>query len=181
MRRPEQRRPAAFLDRDGTINREVQYLSHPDQLELLPGVGPALRRLREAGYLLVVVTNQSGIARGYFSDADLEAIHRRLAEQLAAHDVVLDAIYYSAAHPDDGDPCRKPGTGMITRAARELGIDLARSWMVGDKTVDVLTGRNAGLRTVLVKTGYGGTDGAFDVAPDAVVDDLLGAADVILA
>ncbi len=175
------KRPAVFLDRDGTINREVHYLSRPDQVELLPGAGEGLRRLAGAGYLLVVVTNQSGVSRGYFTRTDLDAIHARLARELEAAGVALAGVYCCVAHPEDRDPERKPGTGMIARAAADLGIDLAASWFVGDKTVDVQTGRNAGLRTVLVQTGYAGQDGEFAVAADVVAADLVAAAVSILA
>jgi D-glycero-D-manno-heptose 1,7-bisphosphate phosphatase len=173
-------RPAVFLDRDGTINREVHYLSKVEDFELLPGVGPALRRLAEAGYALVVITNQSGIARGYFTKADLDAIHGKMDALLAEYGVAVDAVYFSPAMPDDGDPTRKPGTGMIDRAVADLDLDLRRSWLVGDKTVDVKTGHNAGVRTILVRTGYGGDDGIHDATPDHVVADLAAAADVIL-
>ncbi|MEM7204418.1 MAG: HAD family hydrolase [Planctomycetota bacterium] len=173
-------KPAVFLDRDGTINREVHYLSSPEQFELLPGVGPSLRRLADAGFLLVVITNQSGIARGYFTEADLAAIHGRMDQDLAAFGVTIDRTYHSAGHPDDDDPDRKPRTGMIDKAVAALDIDRNASWVVGDKTVDILTGTNAAVRTILVKTGYGGSDGAHEVSPDAVAEDLAAAADVIL-
>ena len=172
---------AVFLDRDGTINREVHYLSDPARFELLVGAGDALRRLADAGHLLVVITNQSGISRGYFGEGELAAVHARMEQELAAFGVRLAGIYSCPALPGDGDPDRKPGTGMIERAAAELGIDLASSWMIGDKTADVLAGRNAGLRTVLVKTGYGGSDAEYEVQPDAVAADLAGAADIVLA
>ena len=174
-------RPAVFLYRDGTINREVHYLSKAEDFELLPGVGEALRRLADAGYLLIVVTNQSGLSRGYFTEADLDAIHDKMHALLEPNGVTMDAIYFSPALPGDDDPTRKPGTGMIDRALAEHDIDVSRSWLVGDKTVDILTGVNAKLRTVLVETGYGGEDGIHDVAADHRVADLAAAADVILA
>ncbi len=173
-------RPAVFLDRDGTINHEVHYLSRPEDFELLPGVGPALRRLQDAGFLLVVVTNQSGLARGYFDEATLQRIHDKMARLLAADGVAIDRIYHCPALPDDGHPDRKPSPGMVDRATADLEIDRGQSWLVGDKTVDVQTGANAGVRTILVRTGYGGADGDHGARPDAVVDDLAAAADLIL-
>ena len=148
-------RQAVFLDRDGTINEEVGYLDDPDRLQLIPGVAEAIRLLNEAGILTVVISNQAGIGRGYFSATTVEAIHERLAEQLAWRDARFDAVYYCPHHPCDGCDCRKPKTGMLVRAAREHGIDLRRAFVVGDKVSDLEAGRRVGCRTVLVLTGYG--------------------------
>ena len=155
-------RPAVFLDRDGTLNREVSYLTRPDELELLPGAGQAVARLREAGYAVVVVTNQSAVARGFMTEADLGIVHREFQNMLARCGAELDGIYYCPHHPECGNPpyrqdctCRKPGPGLLLRAAAELGLDLARSVMVGDKLSDLQAGWNAGCRTVLVLTSYG--------------------------
>jgi D,D-heptose 1,7-bisphosphate phosphatase len=154
-------RPAVFLDRDGTLIEHVHYLNDPSAVRLLPGVPEALSRLRDAGYALVVVTNQSAIARGMLTVETLDAIHDVMNRQLAAHDVALDGIYYCPEAPSrDGDrtaldhPDRKPGPGMLHRAARELGLDLSRSWMIGDMISDALAGTNAGCRgALLVRTG----------------------------
>ncbi len=183
-------RAAVFLDRDGTLNIERSYISRPEQLELLPGVGEALRRLREAGFLLVVVTNQSVIARGEASEADIAAVHRKLEWELGKAGAYVDAIYLCPHHPDAGFPgeraelkivcdCRKPSPGMIEQARRAFGIDPARSWMIGDHTRDIETARRAGLRSILVRTGHGGGDGEFDARPDHVADDLAAAARLI--
>ena len=173
--------PVVVLDRDGTLNVEVHYLSHPDQVELLPGVVDGLRALRSAGCRLVVVTNQSGIGRGYFDEARLTAIHDRLRGLLAEHDVVLDAIYHCPHRPDEGCSCRKPGPLLVERAGADLGFDPARVFVVGDKPCDIDLGRGLGARTILVRTGYGAShEAAGDAAADFVVDDLPGAARLII-
>ena len=149
---------AFFLDRDGVINEEVDYLSDPDKAVILPGVAAALRRLHEAGFLAIVVTNQSGVARGMYEEADVHAVHERIRELLARDGAVIDRFYYCPHHPKFGSPCdcRKPEPGMILAACRELDIDPARSAMVGDRLSDIAAGRAAGCRNCyLVKTGYG--------------------------
>jgi D,D-heptose 1,7-bisphosphate phosphatase len=183
-------RPAAFFDRDGTINREVEYLARPEQLELLPGTAEGMRRLQQAGYRLVIVTNQAGVARGYYGEEDVEAVHERLREMLRERGVEVDAIYYCPHHPEgQGEyrqacPCRKPGPGMYQQAARELNLDLARSVAIGDKVTDLLPGIELGCRTVLVRTGYGQSlldAGALVGVPvDHVADSLIDAAEWML-
>ncbi len=155
-------RPAVFLDRDGTIVREVEYMRSPKQLRLLRGTGEAIRRLNEAGLAVVVATNQSGIARGLLAEEDLEAIHAELRRRLANRGASLDAIYYCPHHPQGARVeyrrrcrCRKPAPGMLRRAAKELDLDLQRSFAVGDSNRDLDAGRRVGCRTVLVRTGYG--------------------------
>jgi D-glycero-D-manno-heptose 1,7-bisphosphate phosphatase len=160
-----ERRPAAFLDRDGTLIVERNYLADPAGVELLPGAAAGLRRLAEAGYALVLVTNQSGIARGLFGDADFGAVQRRMAELLAAEGVRLDGVYHCPHHPDFSGPCtcRKPAPGLFVRAAAELGLDPARSVYIGDRLADVLAAGELGGRAFLVRTGYG--DAERDRAP----------------
>ena len=186
-----QSRRAVFLDRDGTLNVEKGYLRAPEDLELLPGVGPALRSLRQAGFRLVVLSNQPVIARGEATEADVAAIHRRLEWELGKQGAYLDGIYVCPHHPDRGFPgertelkipceCRKPATGLFERACRELRLDPANSWMVGDQTRDIEMARRAGLRSVLLNTGAAGGDKQFQSAPDFVAGDLAAAADVIL-
>jgi D-glycero-D-manno-heptose 1,7-bisphosphate phosphatase len=155
-------RRAVFLDRDGTLNREIDHLHRVEDLELLPGTATALAHLHEAGFLLVVVTNQSAVARGLLTLPMLEEIHAELQRRLTAAGAPLDALYYCPHHPDEGDPpfrcrcdCRKPAPGMLHRAAADLGIDLAASYMVGDTLTDLQAGWAAGCRAVLVRTGYG--------------------------
>ncbi|MGE5515451.1 MAG: D-glycero-beta-D-manno-heptose 1,7-bisphosphate 7-phosphatase [Bacteroidota bacterium] len=169
-----------LIDRDGTLNVEKHYLSDPDQLELYPGVGAALKRLRDAGFGLVVVTNQSGIARGYFDMARLEQIHDRLRALLAAEGVTVDGIYVCPHGPDDDCACRKPLPGMVDQAVAELGFDPTQAYMIGDKEVDVELGHAVGATSFLVRTGHGAKFVAGTTA-DHVVDDLAAAAEVILA
>jgi phosphoheptose isomerase len=178
---PRRGTPVVVLDRDGTLNVEVNYLSHPDQVDLLPGVAEGLRRLRAAGCRLIVVTNQSAIGRGFFDEVRLGEIHDRLRSLLADHDVTLDAIYHCPHRPDDACRCRKPGTELLERAAADLGFDPSRAFVVGDKPCDIELGRAVGARTLLVRTGYGlAHESAGDAVADHVVDDLSAAADIII-
>ena len=156
------RRPAVFLDRDGTINVEVDYLRRIEDLVLIPGSARAIARLNRAGYPVVAVTNQSGIARGLLDEQTLSEIHERLAVLLAAESAHLDAVFVCPHHPEHGEAphrrdcdCRKPAPGLLFRAAEELGLDLARSWMVGDSLRDLEAGAAAGVRGILVGTGKG--------------------------
>ena len=181
-------RPAVFLDRDGTIIREADYLRSVAQLRLLPGAAAAIRRLNEAGLVVVVTTNQSGIARGLLTEADLSKINEALSKRLSAHRAIIDAIYFCPHHPEVGKPpyrrrcrCRKPAPGMLLRAAKDLDLDLARSFSVGDSERDLAAGRKVGARTVLVRTGYGRiTQAAGAVKADYIAHNLGDAADWIL-
>lgn len=168
-----------LIDRDGTINVEKHYLSDPNQLELYPGVGDAIRRLNQAGFGVAVVTNQSGIARGYFDLARLETIHARLHQLLAEHGAHVDGIYLCPHGPDDDCTCRKPLPGMVEQAVNDHGFDPARSVMVGDKEVDVEMGLAVGAETFLVRTGHGAKYVATTKAHH-VADDLAAAVDMLL-
>ncbi len=155
-------RPVVFLDRDGTINPDKGYLNHPDLMELYPGAGRAIGLLQEAGLAVVVTTNQAGIAKGFLSEEILRQIHARMDELLAAEGVGVDGLYYCPHSPREGNPpyrrqcdCRKPEVGMAERAAADLGLDLSRSYVVGDKRTDVEFARNVGAASILVLTGYG--------------------------
>lgn len=149
-------RRAVFLDRDGTLNVERNYLCDPEQLELIPGTGEALRRIQDAGYCLFIVTNQSGIGRGYYTEADMHAVNGRLLERLAKDGVRIEKIYFAPESPEQPSRGRKPSPAFLFDARDQFGIDLARSYMVGDKMLDVECGWNAGVRgSVLVRTGYG--------------------------
>jgi D-glycero-D-manno-heptose 1,7-bisphosphate phosphatase len=167
-------RPAAFLDRDGTIIQERHYLADPDGVELVPGTPAALRALAGLGYALVIVTNQSGIARGLYSEADFQAVQQRLEEVLAAQGVRFDAVYHCPHHPDVTGPCdcRKPDTGMYRRAVERLGLSPERSVYVGDRLKDVLPAREMGGRGYLVRTGYGDEEAAGVPADVTVIADL---------
>jgi D-glycero-D-manno-heptose 1,7-bisphosphate phosphatase len=161
------------LDRDGTIIAEKVYLADAEQVELLPGAAAGLRRLRRAGLGLIVVTNQSGIGRGYLALDCLEQIHRRMQDLLRREEVELEAIYHCPHTPKDDCACRKPRPGLLQRASAEWGFDLATAFVVGDKPCDVDLGRGVGATTVLVRTGYGAQVEAAGVAqPDYIVDNL---------
>jgi D-glycero-D-manno-heptose 1,7-bisphosphate phosphatase len=168
-----------LIDRDGTLNVEKQYLSDPDQLELIPGAAPALKRLQDAGWGICVVSNQSGIARGYFDLARVAKVHQRLAEMLAEFRVQLDGIYLCPHGPDDGCNCRKPLPGMIHQAMAEHGFDPRQAWVVGDKEADVGLGHAVGAKTVLVRSGYG-RQHERDTRAEFIADDMAAAVDLIL-
>ena len=185
--------PAVFIDRDGTLTEEVGYVNPPRRLCLLPRSAEAIRRLNRAGLRAVMVTNQSGVARGYFSEEVLQAVNEALVSQLKAEGAYLDGLYVCVHHPTEGTPpyrvvcdCRKPEPGLLRRAAADLGLDLSRSWVVGDKIIDIIAGRRAGARSILVLTGYGLGEREYRRSlwpsePDHVAEDLLDAVDWILA
>jgi len=166
---------AVFFDRDGTLMEEVHYCNDPALVRAFPGAAAALRKLRDAGWLNVITTNQSGIASGKISLAGFESVQAELLRQL---DRLVDAVYFCPDSPSAPTRRRKPGTGMIDEAVRDLGIDPSRSWMVGDKDIDIACGRAAGCRTILVRTGYGARH--TDSNPDHIADNLAEAAGIIL-
>ncbi|MHA1491057.1 MAG: D-glycero-beta-D-manno-heptose 1,7-bisphosphate 7-phosphatase [Promethearchaeota archaeon] len=153
----DNKKRAIFLDRDGVINKEVNYLSNPKNFEFIKGSIKALKILKRKGYLLIVITNQAGIARGYFTEENLKKIHQKMISILDKSSVVLDDIYYCPHHPDFTGPCdcRKPKPGMILKAQKKYNIDLKNSFMVGDTLRDIETGLTAKCKTVLVLTGHG--------------------------
>jgi len=184
----DKRRPrkAIFLDRDGVLTTEGQRIVNAASLCLLPGAAVAVRRINESEYLAVMVSNQPAVAKGWLSMTELDEANARLESLLAAEHAHLDRIYCCPHHPQKGFPgevlqykvdcsCRKPAPGMLLQAAEELNIDLAGSWMIGDRTVDLEAGVRAGCRTALVRTGHGGKDGICDCRPDRVFDDLADA------
>ncbi len=168
--------PAVFLDRDGTLMEDAHYCSHPDQVKVIPGVPEALRALKQAGYHLVIITNQSGIGRGYYSVADYQAVQERFLSLIG--DGLIDATYFCPEAPEAASPRRKPEPTMVLEAHRDHGLDLARSWFVGDKAVDVQCGRNAGVRPILVLTGHGA--GENPMGAEFVAKDFASAAAFIL-
>ena len=184
---------AVFLDRDGTVNVEVGYLSDLRQLQLLPGAGAAIKRLNAAGLKVVLVTNQSGVARGYFPESFVHETHELLTRMLDSEGARLDGIYYCPHHPKSGSShytkecdCRKPATGLLIRAAADLDLDLKQSFMVGDKWSDVELGHRAGCRSILVMSGHahdepGNARSSHSKDPDFVAHDLTEAAEWILA
>lgn len=175
---------AVFMDRDGTLIREKKYLSRPDQVELFPGVGSALKSLRRSGYLLFLVTNQSGVGRGYFSLDDVASVHRRLLRDLAPDRVRFEKIYVAPEAPEAPSPGRKPSPHFLFDARDEFGLDLARSFMIGDKLIDLQCGWNAGVKkSILVRTGYGAAleeTAGEEIGAAVVVDDVPAAAAWIL-
>jgi len=179
----QMKRPAVFIDRDGTISEEVGYVNHPSRFRVYPYSAEAIRILNDNGWLAIVITNQAGVARGYFPEEMIASVHDRLKTDLA--NAQLDAIYYCAHHPSVGEPpyrfdcdCRKPKTGLIDCAARDFEIDLEASWMVGDRYSDVELARNAGLHSAFVLSGYGRGEweyqrNAWKHQPDIVCENLL--------
>jgi len=185
------KRPAVFIDRDGTISEEVGYVNHPSRFRLFPYSSEAIRILNNNDWLAILVTNQAGVARGYFSEDVIVKVHEQLKHELK--EARLDGIYYCAHHPSIGEPpyrfdcdCRKPKTGLIDRAAQEFEIDRGASWMVGDRYGDVELARNAGLRSALVLSGYGLGEweyqrNSWKHQPDLVCENLLEAVKMIVA
>jgi D-glycero-D-manno-heptose 1,7-bisphosphate phosphatase len=183
--------PAIFVDRDGTLNEDIGYVSTPDELVLYPWAAEAVRLINTTGFLTIVITNQSGIARGLYTEETLEAIHSSMIEQLARKGARVDGVYYCPHHPGIGAApyrkacdCRKPQTGMLDRAAIDHNINLPRSFVIGDKASDIKLAENAGARAALVLTGYGQETLAhpdrWPCAPEIVAEDLLEAVKRIL-
>lgn len=175
------RRRFLLMDRDGTLIMERRYLSHPDQVELIPGAAHSLRTLAEAGVGIAVVTNQSGVGRGYFDLSAVDRVHDRIDGLLRAEGVVLDGIYVCPHLPEDACGCRKPDAGLIDQVVRDFDIDPAASFVVGDNWADIELGHRIGALTILVRTGHG-LEAHQDVSldPDHVVDDLPAAAALII-
>lgn len=179
-------RPAVFLDRDGTLMEEVHYCADPELVRLFPETATALRRLTERGYLCVIITNQSGIGRGMLTEVQYHAVQaellRQLDENCGASSSLISASYFCPDAPPTVSPRRKPEPGMVMEAVRDLGIDLARSWFVGDKAADIECGARAGTRTILVQTGYGTKEGgaSMRVSPNFVAKDIVAAVGIIL-
>ena len=185
-------RRAVFMDRDGTISEEVGYVNHPSRYKVFPFAAEAVRALNEAGWLAVLVTNQAGVARGYFKEELVGEVHKVLVSELERDGALLDAIYYCPHHPTVGEPpyrfdcdCRKPRPGLLLRAARELDLDLSRSWMVGDRYSDTELARRAGARSAFVLTGYGRGElefqsDAWPQRPDLIAENLLEAVKTIV-
>jgi D-glycero-D-manno-heptose 1,7-bisphosphate phosphatase len=183
---------AVFIDRDGTISEEVGYINHPSRFRVFPYAADAVRLLNESGWLAIVVTNQAGVARGYFSEEMIHAVHDQMKRDLESAGARLDAIYYCAHHPSVGEPpyrldcdCRKPKPGLIRRAAEEFDIDLAQSWMVGDRYGDIELARNAGVSSAFVLSGYGRGEweqqrATWQHEPDLVSENLSEAVQAII-
>lgn len=180
-----------FLDRDGTINKYKGLINKEEDFELEEGVTKAIRMLNKAGYITIVVTNQPVVARGMCSLEDIQRIHKKMQTLLGADKAYIDECVFCPHHPDKGYPeenvlykvecnCRKPAIGLITKMVKKYNIDLSCSFMVGDTTVDVLTGKNAGIKTILLSTGQAGADGKYNVMPDFRAENLISAVEIIL-
>jgi histidinol-phosphate phosphatase family protein len=183
--------PAVFLDRDGTLNKEVDGVTSPEKLQLIPGVAEAVHHLNHHGFRVIIVSNQPIVAKGFCTESDIQAVHNKLETLLGREHAFVDRIYYCPHHPDKGFAgerpelkleclCRKPHPGMIQEAARDLNIDPEASWLIGDTTRDVQTAKNAGLKSILVRTGYAGQDGKYPAQPDFTFDTLNQAVEFIL-
>src|ERR1041385_5580696 len=178
---------AVFIDRDGTLSEEVGYINHVSRFQLFPYAAEAIKELNQHNWLAIVVTNQAGVARGYFSEDMIQAVHKKMTEDLSASGAKLDAVYYCAHHPTVGEPpyrvdcdCRKPRPGLVQRAAADLNVDLANSWMIGDRYSDVQLAPNAGLKSMFVMSGYGRGEWEhqeqdWDLHPDMTAETLLDA------
>jgi D-glycero-D-manno-heptose 1,7-bisphosphate phosphatase len=187
------KRPAVFIDRDGTISEEVGYINHPSRFRVFPYSAEAIKLLNDSGWLAILITNQAGVARGYFTEDMIANVHDRLRGDLENSSARLDAIYYCAHHPEVGEPpyridcdCRKPKTGLIERATQDFEIDRAASWMIGDRYGDMELARNAGLHSAMVLSGYGRGEwefqrGSWKHEPELVSENLLEAVKTIVA
>ena len=176
MTSTEAKSPAVFLDRDGTLMHDADYCSRPDQVRVFDGVASALRQLKTAGYKIIVITNQSGIGRGFFTEEDYRAVEAEVSRQLG--NGLIDATYFCPDVPDQPSDCRKPAPGMVLQAAREHNVDISQSFLVGDKEIDAECAHNAGVRAIRVRTGFDKmTDGS---CADWVAEDVPAAAKIIL-
>jgi D-glycero-D-manno-heptose 1,7-bisphosphate phosphatase len=173
------------MDRDGTVSEEIGYMYHAGLYQPFPWAGPAIRKINESGMKAVLITNQSGVGRGYFNESTVDEVHTILKAELTRHNASLDAIYTCPHHPDAGCDCRKPNPGMLLRAEKDMQIDLNRSYVVGDKYVDIETAHRVGATGILVLTGYGREQrerhNANPQQPHFVVENLMEAVDGILS
>ncbi|MFC2143091.1 D-glycero-beta-D-manno-heptose 1,7-bisphosphate 7-phosphatase [Candidatus Aenigmatarchaeota archaeon] len=183
---------AVFLDRDGVINEDRGFINTIDDIILYENSGKAIKMLNDSGFLVIIITNQPVIARGEITEKGLNEIHEKMKNMLAKDGAKIDKIYYCPHHPDKGFPgerpeykiecnCRKPKTGMVEQAVKDFDIDVASSFFVGDKTTDIKAGKDAGCKTILVKTGIGGKDNVFDITPDYVCNDILDAVKTVVS
>lgn len=193
MKKETKKQRAIFLDRDGTVSYEVGYVNHPSRYDIMPGTVEAIRKINQSEFLAIVVTNQAGVARGYFQEGLILEIHEKLRKLLSDKGAFLDAIYYCPHHPEVGDPayrkecdCRKPKPGLLQKAQQDLQIDLTRSYIIGDSIKDVEAGHRVGMPGILVLTGYGRGEQEYhsskwSVRPIHIADDLKAAVDWILS
>ncbi|RME54273.1 D-glycero-beta-D-manno-heptose 1,7-bisphosphate 7-phosphatase [Candidatus Woesearchaeota archaeon] len=171
---------AIFLDRDGVINKEVQFVARPEEFHLLPNTIEALKLLNKTDYKLIIITNQSGMGYGYYTEENYNAVTDKMLKLFAEEGIRIDDIFYCPHRYEEECNCRKPNTGMLKKAKAKYDIDFSQSWLIGDKTSDIKAGENIGAKTILVLTGAGGKDSRYDIKPDYVAADLLEAAYFIL-
>lgn len=177
MTAPNESIPAVFLDRDGTLMEEVNYCSDPKKVKIFPGAPEALEQMKARGYKLIVISNQAGIGRGYFTEEQYRVVEAELARAILP--ATLDATYFCPDHPERPTSRRKPAPGMVLEAQRDHRIDLARSFFIGDKALDIECGRNAGVRTILVRTGYGAKEHE-QAGANWIAEDMREAAAIVL-
>ena len=176
---PPKMAPAIFLDRDGTINKEAGYLSDPEDFEFLPHALEGMKKFRDMGYRLVIVTNQGGIGLGYYTKNDFYRVNKKMLTEVSKAGILIDKIYFCPHSLAENCPCRKPNTGLVMRAKEELNIDLKNSFFIGDSPWDIEAGKNAGMRTIFIKNERVNPE-QLEIQPDFIVADLSEAADVIL-
>ncbi len=172
---------AVFMDRDGTINKEIQYLHEPDKFQFTQNAIEGIKKIYSLAYKIIVISNQPGIGLGYFSEEDFYKVNKKMLKGLSKAGILIDKIYFCPHSKSEKCDCRKPGQKLIKRATYDLNLDLSQSWFIGDRKSDIETGRRAGMSTILVKTGYTGDDEEFQVEPDYYADDLKTAADIIFS
>jgi rfaE bifunctional protein nucleotidyltransferase chain/domain len=177
---PAKTAPAVFLDRDGTIIEEMDYLHEPERIRILPHAMEGVKRFQDMGYRIVILTNQPGIGIGYYSKEDFYRVNRTLLKSFSEKGILVDKIYFCPHSKSEKCACRKPEQALIQRARRELNLDLSRSVIIGDKTSDIETGMRAAMRTILVRTGFKGEDGEYPIRPDFTAEDLIEASAMIL-
>jgi len=178
--KPAKQSPAVFFDRDGTVIAEADYLHEPERIRILPNALEGMKRFQDMGYRIVMITNQPGIGIGYYSKEDFYRVNRAMLKSFSEKGILVDKIYFCPHGKSENCACRKPEQALVRRAQEELNLDLSRSVIIGDKTSDIETGKRAGMRTVLVRTGFGGRDGEFAMQPDVTAENLLDAAKRIL-
>jgi len=179
-RRPTKQLPAVFFDRDGTINEDVGYLHQPDKFHVLPHALEGIKKIQDMGYRIIIVTNQPGIGIGYYSEEDFYRVNRAMLSTFSKAGILVDKIYFCPHCKAEACSCRKPGQALMKRAQEELNLNIPRSYFIGDKTSDMETGKRAGMRTILVRTGFKGEDGEYPGEPDFWADNLSKAAEFIL-
>lgn len=172
--------PAIFLDRDGTINEEVSYLHEPERFKIIPNAVNGIKKLQDMGYKIIIISNQPGIGMGYYTKEDFYRVNRKMLTIFSKEGILVDKIYFCPHSKSEACSCRKPDQELIKRAEKDLNIDIKRSIFIGDKTSDIEAGRRAGMKTILVMTGFAGKDGEFDAIPDKKVEDISEAAETIL-